>query len=156
MMNIIVLYATNSGGTFMSAQIVTDVLKQAGNKVDLKNVSEADPNGLANYDLVVIGSPSYDYNGREGQPHEEIASFLTMLSKEVMQNKETAIFGLGDSSYMEFCGAVKEIEKILSDLGSKLVAESLCIDGFYFQQDENTKKISEWAQKLTPNLEKTS
>lgn len=155
-MNIIVLYATNSGSTFMAAQVVADVLKQAGSQVTLKNVNEADPNSLINYDLVVIGSPSYDYEGKEGQPHEDISSFLSKLSKEVIQNKKTAIFGLGDASYMEFCGAVKVIEKILGDFGSKQVAESLCIDGFFFQQDQNTQKLSDWTKNLNLNLSKTA
>ncbi|MBI3385088.1 flavodoxin domain-containing protein [Candidatus Gottesmanbacteria bacterium] len=153
-MNIIVLYATNSGGTFMAAQTVADVLKKAGNQVDLKNVNEADQNGLAKYDLVAIGSPSYDYNGKEGQPHEEMVNFLNKLAKETIENKKFAVFGLGDSSYIEFCGAVKEIEKKITELGGKLVTDSLKIDGFFFQQDQNTQKINEWAKNLTPNLEK--
>lgn len=154
-MNTIVLYATNSGGTYMAAQIVADVFKQAGNQFDLKNVKELEPNSLVNYDLIVIGSPSYDYNGKEGQPHEEVTNFLSKLAKETLQNKKIAIFGLGDSSYMEFCGAVKVMEKILSDLGAKQIAESLSIDGFFFQQDQNTQKITAWAKNLMPYLERT-
>ena len=142
------MYATNSGGTFMASEMVQSTLSKHNHTVTVKQVHETMPDEFANYDLVVLGSPSWDYEGAEGQPHEDYRPFMEKATGKIFANKPFAIFGLGDRSYTIFTGAVNHLEEFVKKLQGKLVVESLRIDGFYFDQEKNVKLVEEWAEKL--------
>lgn len=148
-MKIIVLYATYSGGTQTAADIVAAVLKNnSANQVEMKTPTEITPTDLLNYDMIVIGSPSWDYEGKTGMPHQDFISFMGQSSNIDLTGKKVAVFGLGDSTYEHFCGAVQHLEDWVKTMKAVLMIESLKIDGFFFNQEENTKKLKDWAQKL--------
>lgn len=153
-MKIIVIYGTNSGGTYLAAQIISEALTGLGHQVTIKNATEADHHELQNYDLIVMGSNTWNFSKEEGLPHEEIRKFLNKISYNnvPLENKNFAVYGLGDSSYMYFCGSVDVLEKFLSERQVKLVVPSLRIDGFYFRQAENTEKVKTWAGEIEKML----
>ncbi len=151
-MNILLIYASNSGGTFLASQIVADTLKRHNHAITVKNVKEVNAADLSPYDLVILASPSWDYQGKEGQPHEDYREFMAKFSAKSLTAKSFAILGLGDSSYTYFCGAVGHLEEFVKNLGGKLIIEPLKIDGFYFDQDKNSKIISDWTDKLATKL----
>jgi flavodoxin len=72
-----------------------------------------------------------------------------------LPGKHFAIFGLGDSAYPQFTGAVNHLEEFVKKLGGKLVIESCRIDGFFFDQENNEKKLTDWSARLD-NILKTS
>lgn len=148
-MKILVLYATYSGGTQTAADIVATVLKtNTGSQVYVKTPTEIAPTDLANYDIVVVGSPSWDYEGKTGMPHQDFISFMEQSKSVDLTGKKAAIFGLGDSTYEHFCGAVGHLEDWLKGLKAQLCIESLKIDGFFFNQEASTENLKTWAQKL--------
>jgi flavodoxin I len=148
-MNILLIYATNSGGTQMAAQTVTDILTRGGQTVTLKQVKEANPEDLTGYDIIIFGSPSWDYKEEQGLPHEDYLSFIEKMKGKKFTSQKFAVFGLGDSSYTNFCGAVGHLETMVKSVEGKLAVESLKIDGFFYDQAGNEQKIKDWAGKLT-------
>jgi flavodoxin I len=155
-MHILVAYATNSSGTLVTSVVIATILKNAGHTIAHKDIRAVLPNELTNYDLIVFGSPSWDYNspeGRlEGQPHEFFRKFIKEADSISLPNKRFAIFGLGDTAYIKFTGAVDHLEVFVKKMGGKLIIPSLRIDGFYFNQEDNEKKAALWADELAKAL----
>lgn len=151
-MNILLVYATNSGGTLMASQSVADILTQKGHTVALKEAAETTPEDVTNAAFVLLASPSWDYENAEGMPHEHFAVLMKGLEGKTLDGKPFAILGLGDKSYTKFCGAVDEFEDFVAKLKGKLAIPSLRIDGFFYDQTGNTQKITDWTNKLASSL----
>lgn len=134
------------------ANNIAGVLREGGHTVEVKNVSEVNAEAVAVAESVVIGSPSWDYEGAEGQPHEGYRPLMEALRQKKPTGKKFAIFGLGDSSYTHFCGAVDVLEAWIKEIGGVLVTASLRIDGYYFKQAEHDEAAKTWATTLTKSL----
>lgn len=150
-MNILLLYATNSGGTEMAASTIVTQLSN-GHTVEMKRVVDAAPESMNNFDLIVLGSPSWDYDGKEGQPHDDFWTFKKSAEGKVPEGKKFAIFGLGDTSYKIFTGAVDELEKWVEEWKGTKIVDSLRMDKFFYNQAENTQKLEEWTKKILSSL----
>jgi flavodoxin I len=146
-MKILILYATNSGGTEMAAQEIVNKL-QGTHTVTLKRIIDTNPEEIQAHDLIVLGSPSWDYTDKEGQPHEDFFTFKKNVSGNPFDGKKIAIFGLGDSSYKVFTGAVDELEKWVLEWKGQKIVDSMRIDKFFFNQSEAMQKIDEWCGKV--------
>lgn len=150
-MKIIILYATYSGSTDMASATVEELLK---NKHDVtrKLVNQSDPKELNDYQIVVLCSPSWDFDGQEGMPHEDFITYISKAKTNSYQNQKFAVLGLGDSSYSHFCGAVEHLEKFIADVKGQLISPSLKIDGYFYDQNGNTQKISDWVNSWQNQL----
>lgn len=151
-MKVLLVFATNSGGTQMASQTVTDALKNHGHEVTIKEVRETTFNDFTSPDLIILASPTWDYEGLEGQPHPDYRPFMEGFKDKKLPGKKFAVFGLGDSSYTYFCGAVTHLEKFVRDLQGTLVVDSLKIDGYYLDQAKNTQTLTDWANNLAGKL----
>ena len=151
-MNILLLYATNSGGTQQASEMVASMLREKGHTVTLKNPKESNVVEVSSVDFVLLASPSWDYQDKEGMPHEDFFPLLEALKGKTLENKPFAILGLGDSSYSHFCGSVDEFEKVVQNLKGKLIVPSLKIDGYYLHMDQNNQAVKDWTEKLLAAL----
>jgi flavodoxin len=151
-MKITIIYATNSGGTLYASQIVEEVLKNKGNEVILKEVQTATLADIEQSDLVILASCSWDHSDLEGQLPEQYSSFCTLIEGKTFPQKKFAVFALGDSSYTYFAAAADHLEKLVKDMQGIQLGESLKIDGFYFNQDENTKLLELWANSIVQKM----
>lgn len=151
-MQILLVYATNSGTTMMTAQAIADKLTASGHQVTMKQVIETSPEDVQTAPAVILGSPSWDFNGMEGMPHEEYVPLLEKLKAMSFNGKPFAIFGLGDSSYTHFCGAVDHLEELVKTGKGKLVAPSLRIDKYFSDQSKHMEAINAWADTLAIQL----
>jgi flavodoxin I len=77
---------------------------------------------------------------------------MEKLKTQVYENKKFAIFGLGDSSYKHFCGAVDHLEELVKTMKGTLIVPSLRIDKFYSDQTGNMDKINAWADSVVTAL----
>lgn len=148
-MRILVTYATNSSSTKTVSNIISEILVKNTHTVTHKDIREIANEELPKYDLLIFGSPSWNYNKLEGQPHEFFTKFMTENADLHLPEKKFAIFGLGDTAYMNFCGAVIHLEEFVAKIGGVLMAPSLKIDGFYFHENENRDKVISWTQNLS-------
>lgn len=149
-MNALIVYATYSGGTEQGAQIIADVLKEKKYSVDVKRADAASADEFKDYDLVVLGSPSWlDLDYKNGRPHQYIIELMEKANDIKTLGTKYAIFGMGDTNYAWFCGAVDYLQDFVKQLGGQLACESLRIDGFYFDEEKNREKLKKWAANLS-------
>lgn len=151
-MNILIIYATYSGGTQTASQFVANKLSALNHTVSLKQAHEIDPAELLNHDLIIFGSPSWLQDGKEGQPHTDFVQLMARLKDTSLENKKFAIYGLGDTTYAHFCGAVDHIKKFVEESKGINIIEPLRIDGFYFNTQVAENNISQWVEKLNKQL----
>ena len=150
-MNILLVYATNSGSTAQAAQIITDVLTTKGHTVTVKEAKTATPEDLIAAPCFFLGSPSLDHDGLEGQPLPEMEEFIARCKDVILNGKPCAVFGLGDSSYTYFCGAVTYLEAFIKRTGGELIVPSLKVDGFYMKPDAS-EHIVNWTNELVEKI----
>lgn len=150
-MNILLVYATNSGSTAEAAQIIADVLTGKGHTVTVKDAKTATPEDVTTAPFFILGSPSWDHDGLEGQPLPEIEEFIARSKDIKLTGKPCAVFGLGDSSYTYFCGAVTYLEAFIKRSGGTLALPSLKVDGFYMKP-EASENIIKWTNEVAEKL----
>lgn len=146
-MKILLIYATNSGSTYVASQIINNVLTKK-HRVTVKKAVDVDQHELSNYDLIILGTPSWDIEGVQGSPHETVLKLMDKLKTIDLANKKFAIFGCGDSSFTYFCGAVDKLEEWVGKKGGVRVIPSLKIDGFFFDLKTNNPKVEQWAKSF--------
>jgi flavodoxin I len=146
-MKILLAYATNSGGTFLAGRIIREIL-QKKHAVQMKKIDITNPQEFNEYDLVIFGSPSWDFGGVQGQPHETFLQFMAKNKEINLEGKNFAVFGCGDHSYTYFCGGVDNLEKFIKEAKGKLIIKSLKIDGYFFNLNKNARSVKNWAEKL--------
>lgn len=147
-MNILISYATYSGGTQAACEFLTQTLQGLGHQVTMKTIAETAIDETLNFDLTILASPSWDFEGKEGQPHQDFFPFMEKSAGKTVNGKNFVTLGLGDSSYAHFCGAVPIIEDFIKKAGGIIKAEALMIDGYLFDMEGNNNKISDWAKKI--------
>ncbi|KKP87050.1 MAG: Flavodoxin [Candidatus Roizmanbacteria bacterium GW2011_GWA2_35_8] len=98
--------------------------------------------------LRIFASPSWDNESEEGQPHIDFISFMQKSTGKNFNGKSCATFGLGDSTYAHFCGAVDIVTDYIKKNGGKIINDPLKIDGYLFNTEANNKLLSDWANML--------
>jgi flavodoxin I len=146
-MNILIIYATYSGSTGEAIQLVSGELTKAGHTVTVKTPTETTVQNCMPSEFLILASPSWDYEGKEGQPHEDFQTFFKTLDQTQFLGKPYAVLGLGDTAYPHYCGAVDIFEEFMNTRGAKKAAESLRIDK-YFSSHDNPQKVTTWASQL--------
>jgi flavodoxin I len=154
-MNVLLVYATYSNSTYSAAEIASTELKDAGHTVEIVLARETKPEQLQAADLVILASPSWDYFGDQGQPHEDYLVFNKTMADTTFPDKKFAILGLGDSTYTYFCGAVEHLQATVEKLQGKLIVESLKIDQYYINEVTATQQIKEWARNVSSTLQQS-
>jgi len=150
-MKIIVVYATNTGNTYLTAQVITQML-DSGHQVTMVNADDADPKTLADYDLILLGSSSWDWQGKEGHPLRAMMGFLEKAQDLNLSGKSFALFGCGDTDFRLFCGAVDHLEDFVNKSNGKLVCEPLKIDKLYVDILAKLEKVKAWGKGLNQQL----
>lgn len=151
-MNILLVYATHSSGTYVASEFVKEELSKLGHTVTVKEVQETNPDEFINFDLIILSSPSWMVNKKDGQPHEFFFPFFEKAKGKSYPNKRFALFGLGDKSYMHFCGAVDVLQEFVNNLQGKTIIEPLRINGFFYRQHENEEQIQKWVNSLSETI----
>lgn len=150
-MNVTIVYSTQSGSTSTAAEMVAETLRESSYTVTVCSALETTKDTLSPFDVLVIGSPSWEVDGKDGQPLPEVITLLESMPKESFTNKKVAVFGLGDETYKHFCGGVDVILTKLTEKGVTPIVESLRIDRYYSSHDNQTKLV-EWAQTLGKSI----
>lgn len=155
-MNVLLIYATYSGGTLAAAQHIIHRLQHFSANTKLQLASQTSPNDLIQYDLVIIGSPSWLVDEKEGQPHLEIGALLNKSQHLNLNNKKFAVFGLGEADYAHFCGANQIIENFIREKGGTLICNSLCIDGYFTKENKSLDIINQWVNTIASGMAKVN
>ncbi len=151
-MKTLIIYATYSSGTQTASEVLTDTLETFGYDVTMKNVADINLDEIAHYDLVILGSPSWMIDHKDGQPHHLFLEFFNKVGSREFKNVLFAVFGLGDSSFAHFCGAVDHLEEFVDQVNGTLLSPSLKIDSYYFNQEKNDELLRNWLHEVIKNL----
>ncbi len=156
-MEIRIVYETNSGGTYLVATYMAEILIAKGFIVQVKKASEVSEDYLFFDGLTILGSPSWDFSNGEGKrfegyPHEMMYDLINCEVVRENTNQKFACFGLGDHDYTFFSGAVDHLEKYVEKVGGVKVGESLRIGEFYFDKDKNLERVENWVVNLVERL----
>jgi flavodoxin I len=147
-MKVLIIFATYSGGTEAAVQVLEKSLTQHGLTVSISNPKGSTNDMILQSDLTIFCSPSWDTNGKDGQPHEEYFPFMESLKNSQWDTHQFAVMGLGDSSYPHFCGAVSVLETFIQEHKGKIKIPSLRLDGYFYNESGNAKIIQDWANQL--------
>ncbi|MDA1079533.1 MAG: flavodoxin domain-containing protein [bacterium] len=148
-MNISILYATYSNSTYTAAEVLKEALEEAGHEISVNLVHAATAQNLADADLTIFASPSWDFDGKEGQPHEDFFHFFAKLAENPPAPFSYTVLGLGDSNYTYFCGAVDEILSMATAAGGKQTHDVLKLDQYYLNEATCVAAIKAWALEVT-------
>ncbi len=151
-MKVLLLYATYSNSTLLASQVLADEIKAAGHEVNLQLVKETDVDRWGNYDLIILASPSWDFNGQQGLYHEDFIELKPKLAERNWPDKKFAVMGLGDHTFTYFCGCVEHLEDMVKDVQGKLVIPSLRLDQYYLNETVCQNQIKEWAKVLLSRI----
>lgn len=151
-MKVLIIFATYSSGTDLATDVIKKVLEAAHVEVMKKNIKDISAAEINSFSTIILASPSWRTRKGDGMPHEFFLDYMDTVEEGDYKGKKFAVMGLGDTAYTHFCGAVNELEKFIQAKGGVLFTESLRIDGFYFSQEQNEKKIVEWSELIAKSL----
>ncbi|MCS0673669.1 flavodoxin [Cytobacillus firmus] len=136
-MKIGVFYASMSGNTEAIADIISGELKDQNHDVDLEDfMSVQNAAELLNYDLTFIGL----YTWGDGDYPDECLDMIEEIEQLDLENHPFAIFGSGDTSYPEFCGALDHLQRLIEEQGGTVVGNPLRIEFNPEPEDEEEIK----------------
>ncbi|MCS0787573.1 flavodoxin [Cytobacillus firmus] len=136
-MKIGVFYASMSGNTEAIADIISGELKDQNHDVDLEDfMSVQNAAKLLNYDLTFIGL----YTWGDGDYPDECLDMIEEIEQLDLENHPFAIFGSGDTSFPEFCGALDHLQRLIEEQGGTVVGNPLRIEFNPEPEDEEEIK----------------
>lgn len=137
----------------MVAQKIEELLKAHGQaEVELVDMAELEPATLSSYPIVFIGSSTWG----DGEYNDYSQVFFDNLKAATVDLSQSrfAIFGLGETFYPVFCGAVEHMQQDLQTKQAQLLGEALKIDGF---PDENVmQSVEKWVEDIINDVNFTS
>ncbi len=144
-MKALIIFGSTTGNTEQMAATVGTALEEAGVDTEIKNVTDADVGDLTgDHDLLILGCPAYGNDEIELQ--DDFEDFYETIDDGIkLDGKKCAVFAPGDSAYEYYCGSVDMLEERLEELGGKLVASGLKIDG---DPDDFEDETAEWAKAV--------
>ncbi|MGD6830899.1 flavodoxin domain-containing protein [Sutcliffiella halmapala] len=134
-MKIGVIYASMSGNTEAIADIIVDELMKQYNEVildDFHSVVRAEE--LLNYDITFIGM----YTWGDGDYPDECLDIMEELEELELNGHPFAIFGSGDTSYPDYCGALHKLQQLIESQGGQVRIPPLKIEFNPEPDDEET------------------
>ena len=150
----ILIYGTDTGNTETLSEPIVEGLKAGGIEVTVKDVEDASVNELANYDLIVLGCPSY--GGEEDAEDidnllEGFHDFYNEMENISLSGKKSAVFGPGDSEeYPDtFCKAVDMLEERLKKCGAEVIVDGFRVDG---DVDTAIGDAESWGSDVAKNI----
>ncbi len=155
-MKLLIVYATNSGGTKEVAELIARDCISAGHTAELKSAEYTTPDDLNGYDCVVLGSCTWERitptKHFEGQLQQHMAVLRDKLRGVDLSGRKLAIFGLGDSSYTNFCIAANHLEVLVKESKATQAGPTLRVDSYFFDLENNRKKITDWTRTMMRSI----
>jgi flavodoxin I len=151
MKKILIAYGSLTGNTQSVAEKLADLLLSSTHQVTIKNISEVMPQELGSFEIILMGSSTWD----DGQLQIDAQIFADQLSQKLIDLSKTAfaVFGCGDRSYTTFCSAVDDLTKLLLQNKSRQLCTGLKIDGFP-ELTENNQQFENWSKELLSAIER--
>lgn len=157
MQKAIIIYGSTSGNAAFLGQFVKIGLESSGYETVLKNVKNATLDELKDYDLVVLGSSTWDGKKHEnatgkdqnkyiqGNLQVDMRQFNDQLQLYDFGQKAVAVYGVGHYSYTFTCNAANILEESVKKANGRLVGDVFRVVDVV---DLYTDAITQWASEL--------
>jgi flavorubredoxin len=110
-MNIFIVYDSKYGNTKLAAEKILEGIKETEIfEVAISNIKDIDPQKLADYDVIIIGSPNH-----MGAPSRAMKKFVDKLPKYNLKAKYVAVFGTYAGKERPIDRAVKKMEQMIKE-----------------------------------------
>lgn len=107
-MKALIVYASLTGNTEESAEILSEILSDLEVDTKVMECTQVDPDEFLNYDLCIVGTYTW---GREGELPDEIVLFHQALAEVDLSGKTYGVFGSGEEAYGYFCKSADDFDK---------------------------------------------
>jgi len=132
-----VYFSTDTGKTRRIAKTIVKTLGDiAAKPINVRNADSAD---LLNYDLLILGTPTYgegELPGKNtGLMTDGWQEFLPQLKASDFSGKKVALYGLGDQQKYrdDFASALRDIYDMLTACGAEIVGQWPVDDSYQFR-----------------------
>ncbi|WP_080905196.1 NADPH-dependent assimilatory sulfite reductase flavoprotein subunit [Parabacteroides sp. Marseille-P3160] len=145
-----IISASQTGNARKIAERLEQSLKEEGYPVNLQKAGEYKYKQIAQEKLVFIVTST---QGEGEAPEEALPLYKYLFSKKAprLPNLKFAVFGLGDSSYQNFCKAGKDFDSRLSELGASRILNREDADiSFQEKADAWRNAVVEYVKKNIP------
>jgi flavodoxin I len=106
-----IIYFSRSGNTKMVADSIYErISREERVEVEMHSVREFDPKDIHKYDGFIIGT----YTWGDGEIPVQFDPLMKEIASSDIRGKLTGVFGTGDDTYPNFCGAVDTISGVLN------------------------------------------
>lgn len=114
-----IIFGTDTGNTEDVAEKIVSELENYGVIAEMFNVTEASPELIAEYDLTIMGIPTWDFGGIQADWED----FEETLALTDLNGKMVALFGLGDQfGYGDFfVDAMGWLQEKLTPTGASFI-----------------------------------
>lgn len=120
----ILIFTSMSGNTEEMAEIISKTITEEGGDILVKDVLEADPSEIEQYDGILLGA----YTWGNGDLPYEFLDFYDEMDQLNLAGRRAAVFGSCDSFYPEFGAAVDTLMNKLQECGADVVLEGLKVE----------------------------
>lgn len=144
-----VIYGTESGNAEACAASLHSEMRKAGRQARLVNMADYDVGQLATESEVYAIVSTWG----EGDPPESATAFFETIAQPTVAkvpNLKFAVFGLGDSSYADFCECGKILDRRFEELGATRLLARVDADVDFEQPFE------EWKRAIVEGLQTSS
>lgn len=120
-------YGTDTGNAKGIATRLADAAKAKGYNVSLTRLDEVKPRSIAKTKLLIVVIATHG----EGEPPEDSESFYQFIMSDrapKLADLKYAVFGLGDSSYPDFCQTGRELDDRFASLGASRLLDRVDSD----------------------------
>lgn len=122
-MKVIIVYETKFGNTKLAAEAIGEGLTEEGHDVVVKYVKDIDVNEAKDFDMIIVGSPTY-----VGRHAGSIKKFISKLSDVNLEGKSIAAFDTnisgGEGKFLR-----KAVFKMEKQIMKKIPGIKKAIDG---------------------------
>ncbi|WP_112179950.1 MULTISPECIES: flavodoxin domain-containing protein [Paraliobacillus] len=139
-----IIYTSITGNTDVLAEQVYKEMYASGISAELIAIDDFHYDTLTNYDIVAVGTYTWD----NGEIPLEMEELFTAFETQQVKHISTGIFGTGDSFYPYYCGAVELFRDMLyvhTDLAVTLKVELM-------PQREDYIRVKQFCDRLVRQL----
>lgn len=153
---ILIAYASQTGNAARIARQTAQQLNASGKNTQLITLNQLNVEQLTCIKQLLIIASTYGEGEAPDNGNRFVARTLESLSPTALSSLEYLVLGLGDSSYLHFCGFAQQLHNALHHCGAHAMADMISVDKldesalrhwqYYLGQISGNSYFSDWSK----------